>query len=167
MYSSTCLPGIWFCQWKRESPELITRLHPAPTLVDVRSSLAWCIDLVGASGPIFLEMGEEENKKIVENGKAYVDGTSPAHPCVPIRPSFICRKLVECIASMNDNSRPPSPNAPPQDLWSTILKSPSSLCSIPATNVLVLQLARVPSYLPFSKTHLQMPASINHVQTLH
>ncbi|KAH9036025.1 dynein light intermediate chain-domain-containing protein [Lactarius deliciosus] len=39
---------------------------------------------------------------------------------------------------MNDDSRPSSPNAPPQDLWSSILNSVSSSRSIPAKNVLVL-----------------------------
>ncbi|KAF8261673.1 dynein 1 light intermediate chain [Lactarius quietus] len=39
---------------------------------------------------------------------------------------------------MNDGSRPSSPNAPPQDLWSSILNSVSSSRSIPAKNVLVL-----------------------------
>ena len=95
----TCLPGSGFVtasictyllcvHWKRESPELITRLHPAPTPVDVRSSLAWCIDFVDAPGPIFLEMEEEENKKMVENCKAHVDGTSPVSPLC-VTPSFI------------------------------------------------------------------------------
>jgi dynein light intermediate chain 1 len=39
---------------------------------------------------------------------------------------------------MNDDSRPSSPDAPPQDLWSSILNSVSSSRSIPAKNVLVL-----------------------------
>ena len=39
---------------------------------------------------------------------------------------------------MNENSRPSSPEAPPQDLWSTILNSVSSSRSIPAKNILVL-----------------------------
>ena len=40
--------------------------------------------------------------------------------------------------TMNDDSRSSSPNAPPQDLWSSILNSVSSSRSIPAKNVLVL-----------------------------
>jgi len=39
---------------------------------------------------------------------------------------------------MNEGSRPSSPEAPPQDLWSTILNSVSSSRSIPAKNILVL-----------------------------
>ncbi|KAN0140374.1 Dynein light intermediate chain (DLIC) domain containing protein [Lactarius tabidus] len=39
---------------------------------------------------------------------------------------------------MNDDSRSSSPDAPPQDLWSSILNSVSSSRSIPAKNVLVL-----------------------------
>src|ERR1700730_8328771 len=39
---------------------------------------------------------------------------------------------------MNDDSRSSSPDAPPQDLWSTILNSVSSSRSIPAKNILVL-----------------------------
>src|SRR6266404_344015 len=39
---------------------------------------------------------------------------------------------------MNDDSRPSSPNAPPLDLWSSILNSVSSSRSIPAKNILVL-----------------------------
>ena len=39
---------------------------------------------------------------------------------------------------MNEDSRPSSPEAPPQDLWSTILNSVSSSRSIPAKNILVL-----------------------------
>ena len=37
-----------------------------------------------------------------------------------------------------DNSRPSSPDAPPQDLWSSILDSVSKSRSIPAKQVLVL-----------------------------
>ncbi len=39
---------------------------------------------------------------------------------------------------MNEDSRPSSPEAPPQDLWSTILNSVSSSRSIPTKNILVL-----------------------------
>ena len=39
---------------------------------------------------------------------------------------------------MNEDSRSSSPEAPPQDLWSSILNSVSSSRSIPAKNVLVL-----------------------------
>lgn len=39
---------------------------------------------------------------------------------------------------MNEDSRSSSPEAPPQDLWSTILNSVSSSRSIPAKNILVL-----------------------------
>ncbi|KAH9988414.1 dynein light intermediate chain-domain-containing protein [Russula vinacea] len=39
---------------------------------------------------------------------------------------------------MNQDSRSSSPEAPPQDLWSTILNSVSSSRSIPAKNILVL-----------------------------
>ncbi|KAI0258485.1 dynein light intermediate chain-domain-containing protein [Gloeopeniophorella convolvens] len=39
---------------------------------------------------------------------------------------------------MNEDSRPSSPDAPPQDLWSSILDSVSSSRSIPAKNVLIL-----------------------------
>ena len=39
---------------------------------------------------------------------------------------------------MNGDSRPSSPEAPPQDLWSTILNSVSSSRSIPTKNILVL-----------------------------
>jgi dynein light intermediate chain 1 len=39
---------------------------------------------------------------------------------------------------MNKDSRPSSPDAPPQDLWSSILNSVSSSRSIPAKNILVL-----------------------------
>ena len=39
---------------------------------------------------------------------------------------------------MNDDSRPSSPNAPPPDIWLSILNSVSSSRSIPAKNVLVL-----------------------------
>ena len=39
---------------------------------------------------------------------------------------------------MKEDSRPSSPEAPPQDLWSTILNSVSSSRSIPAKNILVL-----------------------------
>jgi dynein light intermediate chain 1 len=37
-----------------------------------------------------------------------------------------------------DNSRPSSPEAPPHDLWSSILDSVSSSRSIPAKQILVL-----------------------------
>ncbi|CCM00180.1 uncharacterized protein FIBRA_02208 [Fibroporia radiculosa] len=37
-----------------------------------------------------------------------------------------------------DNSRPPSPEAPPQDLWSSILDSVSTSRSIPAKQIVVL-----------------------------
>ena len=37
-----------------------------------------------------------------------------------------------------DNSRPPSPEEPPQDLWSSILDSVSSTRSIPSKQVLLL-----------------------------
>ena len=39
---------------------------------------------------------------------------------------------------MNEDSRSSSPEAPPQDLWSSILDSVSSSRSIPAKNILVL-----------------------------
>ena len=39
---------------------------------------------------------------------------------------------------MNEDSRSSSPEAPPQDLWSSILNSVSSSRSIPAKNILVL-----------------------------
>ena len=48
------------------------------------------------------------------------------------------RGSISELFSMNDDSRPSSPNAPPQDLWSSILNSVSSSRSIPAKNVLVL-----------------------------
>jgi dynein light intermediate chain 1, cytosolic len=41
-------------------------------------------------------------------------------------------------STMNQDSRSSSPEAPPQDLWSTILNSVSSSRSIPAKNILVL-----------------------------
>ena len=41
-------------------------------------------------------------------------------------------------STMNEDSRSSSPEAPPQDLWSTILNSVSSSRSIPAKNILVL-----------------------------
>ena len=41
-------------------------------------------------------------------------------------------------STMNEDSHPSSPEAPPQDLWSTILNSVSSSRSIPAKNILVL-----------------------------
>ena len=173
MYMSS---GIWFCHCvclhvfalrftgsvKAPSSSRGYTPHPPRSTYDQASHgvSIW-------SMPPALFSWKWRRKKWSKTVKRASMGPLRPHPCVPLRPSFICHKLVECIASMNDNSRPPSPNAPPQDLWSTILNSPSSSCSIPATNVLVLQLARVPSYLPFSKNHLQMPASMNHVQTLH
>ena len=49
---------------------------------------------------------------------------------------------------------------------SGILNSALPSRSIPAKNVVVLQLAGAPSYLHFSKNYLQMPANMNQAQTL-
>jgi hypothetical protein len=48
------------------------------------------------------------------------------------------RPTVTANSIMNDDERSSSPDAPPQDLWSSILNSVSSSRSIPAKNVLVL-----------------------------
>ena len=51
--------------------------------------------------------------------------------------SLLFTPSISAFVNMN-NSRPSSPDAPPQDLWSSILDSVSSSRSIPAKQVVLL-----------------------------
>ena len=49
-----------------------------------------------------------------------------------LRKFIRCSRLVDCISTMNENSRPSSLNPPSQDLWSSILtpfRSKPELCT--------------------------------------